>query len=89
MDSLTEKKLLRKKELLIELKKRHEIYRVCTNEQKIRLFEASASLIEELSTMGYVPLITESLLMFGGKFFDAELKGIDEGLGLVFGGDEK
>jgi len=84
MKLLTENK---KMELLKKLKKVHDVYQTCTNEQKIRLFEASTLLVEELETMGYSRIVLESLLMWGGEFWKAELKSAsDDELDKVFEG---
>lgn len=66
--------------LLKKLKKVSDMYRISTNEQKLRLFEASSFLIEELFDCGYPRIVCESLLMFSSEFVwkehldDAEIK---------------
>lgn len=84
LDSLSEKKRF---SLLLDLKKISGVYQKCSNEQKVRLFEASDSLLTQLSTMGYPRIISESLLMFGDEFYWKEhLQGAgDAVLGEVFG----
>lgn len=64
--SLTEnKKLL----LLKKLKRASDVYQVSSNEQKIRLFDACSSLIEQLSSLDCPRIVSESLLMFGSEFY--------------------
>lgn len=60
---------MNKLQLLMKLKKAHDIYVKCSNEQKIRLFDACTGLIDELFKLGYPRIVSECLLMFGSEFY--------------------
>lgn len=59
----------RKLELLKKLKRAHDVYITCTNEQKNRLFDACEPIIVELEKIGMAKIVSESLLMFGSEFY--------------------
>lgn len=75
---------MKKLDLLIKLKKCSDVYQKCSNEQKCRLFNACAPLIDDLFTLGCPRIVSESLLMFGSEFYwkehlqDAGLKDAKE-----------
>jgi len=54
--------------LLIRLKKVSEVYKIATNEQRIRLFDKCDFLIKDLVEVGFDRVFIEALIVSGNDF---------------------
>jgi hypothetical protein len=65
--------ILKQREALKKLKTAHDVYKVCGEEQKARLFANCHHLIIELASYGEKPeIFYETLLMYGEEFLLSE-----------------
>lgn len=69
---MEDKTILKMREALKKLKKAHDVYVVCSEEQKLRLFDNCQHLIKELVEFSKDASFYEALLMYGEEFLLTE-----------------